>query len=215
MNVITAKNVKALPPSGEWMSKLKASMERFAGPGHPVNAVFYDDNWAGRQSWHCIYSVGLKTIIDVKNLDQVNRPLCWRFIAGGYKSLPTAEGCWMTHELNGIPARVMAMSQSREMAEILADAECLNQLSHISGHPADQYELRILRIPGLNLEAFWLKGNSDWIVPYGLILEGIDRVKLGAGQTLEKNKAYGVSEFLKLTHDVASKRLKAEETMPR
>jgi len=57
------------------------------------------------------------------------------------------------------------------MAEILADSEQLNDLTHLTGHPNDHYELRILRVPGLCLEAFWLKclrtKKDDLIVPYG------------------------------------------------
>jgi hypothetical protein len=217
MNVITAKNLTAPPVSHDWMRRLRTSLDAFAGPGDPIAAALYDENWAGRQAWHAVYSVGLQTILHAKKLDAIDKPLCWRFIAGGHKGIKTADGCWATHELCGLPAKVLATFRNREMAEILADAEQLNILNEVSGHPGDNYELRILRIPALCLEAFWLKSLSakrcDLIVPYGLVVDH-DLVKLGGGRTLHKNKAYPVAEFLKAVGPAAQQRLKVDERPP-
>jgi hypothetical protein len=219
MNVITAENLKAPRPSTDWLQQLKTSMRAFAGQGDPLGSVFYDETWPGRQAWHCVYSVGLETIKDLTKLDGINKPLCWRFIAGGHESMTTAAGCWTTHEYSGTAAKVMATLQSPEMAEMLANAERLNHLNDLSGYPRNQYELRVLRIPGLCIEAFWLKSLSarraDLIVPYGLVSHGSDRIKLCAGENLHKNKAYPAAEFLEMIRDAASKRLAADNKVQR
>ena len=213
MNVIKVKNLTVPRPSNDWNEKLKISLRAFAGSGDPIEAALYDESWAGRQASHCVYSVGLQTIKNLPHLNEINKPLCWRFIAGGHRNVPTADGCWATHEMCGGPPKVMATLRSREMADILADSELLNGLTHLTGHPNDQYELRILRVPGLCLEAFWLKcvktKKDDLIVPYGLVLNHT-RVKLGGGKSLEKNKVYHAPEFLKIVGEAARRRLAAE-----
>jgi hypothetical protein len=125
----------------------------------------------------------------------------------------------MTHELNGLPAKVMAALQGREMADILASAEKLNHLKQVSGSPKVDYELRVLRIPGLCVEAFWLKSPAgaepgDVIVPYGLVLGGTDTIKLFGGGTLKKDQAYPAADFLEIAKDAARKRLAVKQRAP-
>jgi len=181
-------------------------MKAFAGSGHPLSDCLSEESWPGRQAVHCIYSVGFQHLKDLKDLNSVEKPLAWRFIAGGHKKMKTAAACWSTHESSG-RAKLVCALQAPEMAEILANAELLNNLSELSDHSSHQYELRVLRIPALYLEAFWLKSQStqtpDWIVPYGLVPDGSDSIKLGAGIRLIKNKAYGVSDFLEIIRNAA------------
>jgi len=194
-------------------------MVDFAAPGDPLTTVLYDDNWVGRQAVHCVYSAGLKTVRELRRLGQIDKPFCWRFIAGGHQTMTSATGCWATHEASGTPPKVMASLQSREMADILACAEKLNDLRELKDRQNDAYELRVLRIPGLSLEAFWLKceksEKNDLLVPYGLVLQGNSRIKLPGGRTLEKNKAYSADEFLEIIQESAMKRLMADENPPR
>ncbi len=207
MNVTKASNIMTPRPSGPWMQQLRTSMAAFAGSGHPLSDCLCDENWPGRQAVHCIYSVGFRHLKDLKDLSGVEKPLAWRFIAGGHKKMKTAAACWSTHESGGPAAKVLCALQAPEMAEILANAELLNNLSELSDHSSQQYELRVLRIPALYLEAFWLKSQStqapDWIIPYGLVPDGSDSIKLGAGIRLIKNKAYKVSDFLEVIRNAA------------
>jgi hypothetical protein len=216
MHVITAKNLTAPAPSADWMQKLKACMAGFAGPGDPLDACSYDESWSGRQAYHCIYSVGLQTIANLKGLESVKAPLCWRFIAGGHKKMNTAAGCWCTHESNGTQAKVMASFQGEELAEVLACTERLNQLTEVAEYRANKYEMRVLRIPALCIEAFWLKSRSsekrDLMVPYGLILDSPGVIKLGAGATIQQNKTYPVADFLEIVGKAARRRLAATTT---
>jgi len=218
MNVITAKNLTVPRPSGEWMQKLRASMLAFAGPGHPLADCLAEETWPGRHAMHCVYSVGLRTIIDLKGLDNVDKPLGWRFIAGGHRSMGTAAACWSPHESSRLTAKVACAFEAPELAELLADTEQLNQLPALKNYPSHHYDLRVLRIPALHLEAFWLKSQSaergDLIVPYGLTLEDTDSIKLSAGRPLKKNQAYPVARFLDYIRDAARLQLATGDNAP-
>jgi hypothetical protein len=216
MHVITCENLKVPKPSNEWLQKLKTSMSAFASPSDPLSACLYDHDWRGRQAVHCLYSVGLKRIIDPRGLEGIEKPFCWRFVAGGHKKMTTAAGCWTTHELHGLEAKVMAAFQGPEMAEMLAHSEQLNQLKELSDHPTEQYDLRVLRIPGLYIEAFWLTctKRGDLMVPYGLLPDGKGSIKVGATGRLRINQAYPVAEFLKVVREAARQRLAAHDKAP-
>jgi hypothetical protein len=214
MNIITAKNLTAPTPSDGWMQKLRTSLAAFATPNGPFTAALYDENGPGRHACHCVYSVGLQTVKDLKKLDGINKPFCWRFFADGQTTTPMATSCFATHELNGLSAKVIAAMQGPEVADVLASAEQLNRLSQVSD-PNYQYELRVLRIPGLCIEAFWLKSLSaereDLIVPYGLCLDGKNSIKLISGERFDKNEAYPVDKFLTIVGDAAVQRLAADD----
>jgi hypothetical protein len=215
MDVITAKNLAVPSPSGDWMQKLKVSLAGFAGPNDPLNTALYDQDWRGRHAVHCLYSVGLSSIIDPQGLDRIDKPFCWRFVAGGHKAVTTAAGCWATHEAHALPPKIMATFRGPEMAEMLLSTELLNELAALKDHPNITYELRVLRIPALYLEAFWLKcpQRDDWIVPYGLLVDGNGLVKVGAEGRLNKNKAYPLSEFLQIAGQAARLRLASHNAL--
>jgi hypothetical protein len=220
MNVITAVNLKALAPSQMWIDKLRASLADFATPGDPLTAGLLVENWEGPEAAHPIYSVGLKTIMNPDVLADLNQPICWRFITGGSDPTAKASGCWATPEIQGLPAKVVAAVRGLEATDVLASTTQLNQLSIVVDQPANQFEVRVLRIPGLCVEAFWLKytgleaGSEDWIVPYGLVLGSANLIKLPGGGTLNKNQAYTASDFLRIAADAAQKRLAADKKAP-
>ena len=219
MDVVCAKNLKVPKPSAEWMQKLQACVAGFAGPSDPLTASLYDERWTGRQAVHCLYSAGLRTIVDLQEADTSRlRPCTWRVLAGGHSSVTNAMGCWASYEGEGVPAKVMAVLHGPEMADMLNSTELLNDMKELAdggGHP---YELRVFRVPALYLEAFWLKSLSaargDLILPYGLILDGRDRVKLGAGGRLERNRPYPMAEFLNHVREAARRRLAADDYAP-
>jgi hypothetical protein len=219
MDVITARNLNVPKPTAEWTEKLKAALAAFAHPGDPLAGLWADD-WPGRHAVHCLYSVGLRTVIGLKeaDLDKL-KPCSWRFIAAGHKSTPTATGCWATYEHDGVPPKIMAAVQAREMADILACAEQLNRLKQIDDYPNHQFELRVFRVPALYLEAFWVKCLTaqcgDMVLPYGLLLDGQNLVKLGAGARLNRNQPYSMAEFLKLVQKAARLRLAADDDTPK
>jgi hypothetical protein len=220
MDVITARNLNVPKPSAEWTEKLKAALAAFAHPGDPLVAGLWADDWPGRHSVHCLYSVGLRTVMGLTEagMDQL-KPCSWRFIAGGHKSMPTASGCWATYEHDGVPPKIMAAVQAREMADLLACAEQLNTLKEFGDNPNYQFELRVLRVPALHLEGFWVKCLSaqggDLVLPYGLLLDGQNLVKLGAGARLNRNQPYPMAAYLNLVQEAARLRLAAEDDAPK
>jgi hypothetical protein len=221
MDVITAVNLRGLEPSAVWMQKLKASLADFAGPGSPLTAGLLEDNWGGPQTAHPIYSVGLSAISNPDLLAGLEKIFCWRFMAGE-SSGPIATGCWATPELPGLPAKVIAAVRGPEVADVLASTDQLNHLSIVANQPDNHFDIRVLRIPGICVEAFWLKytgltqagGASDWIVPYGLVISGSNIIKLPGGGTLTKNQAYSANDFLTIAASAARKRLISGQNMP-
>jgi hypothetical protein len=219
MNVITAINLSALTPSAIWMQKLRASLSAFAAPDSPLITGLLAENWDGPQAVHPIYSVGLKSIMNPNVLASLDQPICVRFITGGLDPTAQATGCWAAPEGQGFPAKVVAAVRGPEFTDILASTAQLNHLSIIADQPGNAFEVRVLRIPALCLEAFWLKytGNaasSDWIVPYGLIENGAGLIKLPGKVTLNKNQAYSASEFLTIAATAAQARLEADKNAP-
>src|SRR5579885_945195 len=197
MNVITAGNLKTPMPSNEWVNKLRASVQAFAKQHDPLTAGLWADTWAGPHAVHGIYSFGLKTIIE-RGINSDKPPICLRYVAATAHEDKVASACLASPEVPGMPAKVVAAMRGPEMAELLADANLLNQLSELE-NPDNEYEFRVLRVPAIYLEAFWLRsvtsGRADLIVPYGLLVDG-DSIKLSGGTTLTRKKAYPADEFL-------------------
>lgn len=210
INVKTAKNLSVPRPSAEWMQKLRASMAAFDVPSHSFSDCVAEETWPGRQAVHCVYSVGLRTIIGLEGLGSIDKPLGWRFLAGGHKEIATAVACMSSHEVSGKTAKVLATLEAPEVAEILRHTEDLGKLPQVRNHPSDHYELRVIRIPALFIEAFWLKSQGakpDLIVPYAVILDRRNSTKLGTGKTLIKNQAYTAADFLKTIRPAAQQKL--------
>lgn len=224
MNVIKPRaNVTVPRPPAAWGAKLevlKAKLAAFYGHHHPMTSVIGEDS-PGRHAVHCVYSFGLGTIMEGKHLPET-APFCWRFLAGGHKNMTTAAGCMASDGLGkSAEPRVMATWETPEAAELLRDTESLNKKFERLNE--DSYELRVLRIPALYIEAFWLKllnssrgrrrgseSPGDLIVPYGLLVAD-GRIKLNSGTTLKKNEVYSVAKFLETIRGAASQRLKFDD----
>jgi hypothetical protein len=208
MNVITANNLKAPMPSKDWTNQLKASLARFAPAGSPLTAGLLVDDWDGPQAVHSVYSVSMATM--ERGLDSVTNPICWRCLAGR-PNARTASVCWASPAIKGLPVVVACAMHGSAAADVLASIARLNHLKEVSDYPAHHYELRILRIPALFLETFWLKPQvgetSDVIVPYGGVLNSSDELKLPGGGTLKRNQAIPVEAFMTTTREAAKVRI--------
>jgi hypothetical protein len=215
MDVITAINLRAPSPSAVWMQGLQTSLAGFVPTGSPLCTGVLDTNWPGPQAAHPIYSVGLNAIVNATALADFDKIFCWRFLAGDVTA-GIASGCWATPEMDGVPAKIIAAIRGPEAADVLASATGLNGLNIVSSQPDNHYDVRVLRVPALCLEAFWLRDtnpvalgakSSDWIVPYGLITHGSTIIKLPGGHTLNKNQAYSEADFLTIARNAAQRRL--------
>lgn len=222
MDVISAINLKVPSPSALWMQGLKASLVGFAPADSLLCTGVLDETWPGPQASHPIYSVGLNTIVNAGGLAAFDKIFCWRFLAGDVTA-GVASGCWATAEVDGVPAKIIAAIRGPEAADVLASATGLNNLNIVSGQPANHYDVRVLRVPGLSLEAFWLRSTDsaapggtagDWIIPYGLVTGGSSIIKLPGGQTLNKNQAYSEADFLTIAGNAARRRLASALVSP-
>lgn len=212
MNVIKVKHLKTPALSSQGMRDLQDSLTAFSGPDDLHATILRTENWPGREATHLVYSVGLRTIRELKELDESRLgPLSWRFFADGDTTMTNATVCWATAEHPGLPVKVMSVIQGPAIADILTSTELLNDLREVSDHPDHEYEVRVLRIPALYIEAFWLKSLSaergDLIVPYGLALDGRDLIKFSAKGRLNRNRAYPVAEFLRIVGSAKLPRL--------
>lgn len=212
MNVIRVNNLKTPGPSREVMADLRASLTAFAGPDDPLTVSLWNDNWPGRSAVHRVHYAGLQTLTQLKELDENKLgPVSWRFFAAGHPSTGVAAACMATSGSPDAPAKVMAITRGPAPAEVLNSTELLNELTELSGNPNNQYELRVLRMPSLGIEVFWLKplsdGLVDLIVPYGWIPASWNLPHPGPDGKPAKNQATQAVSFLQLTADAARERL--------
>jgi hypothetical protein len=212
MNVIRINNLKTLGPSREDMADLRASLTAFAGPDDPLTVSLSTDNWPGRSAVHRVHYAGLQTLTGLKELDENKLgPVGWRFFAAGHAAEGVASACMTTSGSPGAPAKVMAITRGPAPAEVLNSTELLNELSDLTGNPNNQYELRVLRMPSLGIEVFWLKAVSDGlvdlIVPYGWIPANWNLAHPSPDGKPAQNQATQVVGFLKLAADAARERL--------
>jgi hypothetical protein len=217
MNVIKVKNLNTPAPSQQELEEMRAGLAALAGSDDPLTASVYAENWQGRQAAHLVYYVGLRTLTELDKLDESKLgPRSWRFFAGGHKTLTAATACVTTCGGPGLPpVKVMAVTRGPAPAEILRSTELLNELSEVSGNPNNQYELRVLRIPALGMEAFWLHSQSanvgDLVVPYGSLPASWSSNKPGAPNG---SQVYTETDFLKAAADLARQRLAQPDITP-
>ena len=209
MSLITSRNLSEPKLHPAWFHHVKASLAAFVGANHPLLGVLEVD-CPEPHAVHQVYSLGLRDIAEGKDLFQSARRRGWRFLAGGYPSVGVGGGCHVTDELADVPWKVLGTLEAREIVELLENTKKLNELPEVTRNASNIFEVRVLRIPGLYLEGFWLRQThgrgGDLMVPYGLLLEG-DDVKLPERKRLRRMKALPMDTFLSTIRPSAQKRL--------
>jgi hypothetical protein len=125
----------------------------------------------------------------------------WRFLAGGALSQPIAGD--VIAPPGDRPPRLISVLHGPQSPACLQIAFSL--MARLEAHPnlLDSYELRILSVPGLLVEAFWLKtpaAENDLVVPYrNLVTE------------LEGKPVFTMGEFLSIVKPLAQEQLQFEE----
>jgi hypothetical protein len=94
------------------------------------------------------------------------RPVGWRIFAG-YDDRNSVLGSLRTNERTGW--KMTSAHYGGRAQSALQAADALNRLDEVKAH---DYELRVLAVPSLSLEAYWLvareQGVPDLVVPYPL-----------------------------------------------
>ena len=130
------------------------------------------------------------------SLNERAAPAGWRFLGG------TVHGQSVAAIVDNVdkPARMAALARGIAIASLIRAASRVGELT-IAQDPNRKDALRVLKIPGLLVEAFWLQSADpkveNMVVPY--FAEFID--------TLLPMQPITEKEFLKIVREVAIKRV--------
>jgi hypothetical protein len=126
---------------------------------------------------HVIYHLGLDDLAGGKGLDAA-KPVGWGHIAGPL----LIETKFDTHELSQLNQGPFGVGITNSIAR--AESQ------------GGDYEVNVLRIPGIYLLALWLKGSEDALVPVA-----------PAPQEFEADRFYRSAEFMGIAQRLAQTRL--------
>ena len=178
------------------------------------------DEYAPNSSYHLpSYAISLKDLANLSagqnnaaglNIDSVAKEVAWQCLAlcksgkvvvgevTPRSQAPRPAG----HAFDG-PVRMTSLSQGPIIDGIYKNAVDLANIKEELGQKfglADDYEPRMLKIPGLLVTAIWLKsqvaGGADWIVPLHTKIDDLQKEQL---VTMEK--------FVEITQSLAKNRL--------
>jgi len=152
--------------------------------------------------WQEVFVLGLNDLQAHKDLSAAT-PAGWRCFAGtipgpvvvGYVA-PRPPSFW----------RLTAVTFGTRASDALTESQALDAVPQVQ---TSDYNLRFLRIPGLNLELFWfvsLSGGNDLIIPS----------PAGSAQlqsSLSKSRFFDSPVFLSIVYGLASQRLAYPATM--
>ena len=150
-----------------------------------------------------IYNLGARDVLAKADPGVTAKLVSWRYFAGGDNETTTVAG---DVDASSTP-QVTSLSYGASAWTALKAAEALENLPDFSG-PAASYEPRLLRIPGLLTEAFWLKSLSqsagreaDWVVPYRTPIKDLDQAK-----------PYPIKDFLQMLYPLAQQAVKGNDS---
>jgi hypothetical protein len=117
------------------------------------------------------------------------RQVGWGFLAGSPGGRPiaaqiTASGAGQKQELT-------AVAHGPEVALLI---QSIHEAQSMAALQNDSYELELLRIPGILVEAFWMRASqgADLVVPFHTMSKELDR-----------RRAYKVDEFIAAARSLA------------
>ena len=201
-------------PAPSAMLAVFARWADFAGPSDPsLDTLLHV--YPEQHNMQVIYALGLEDLwaTGLQNARKVG----WRFLAGS--GLRQAVAANVT-ETGNEPPQMTALTRGPEIASAIRAAQRIrDDFPEIKDAPC-QYELRVLKIPGILLEVFWLKrydsdppppgnggGNSD---PASTAKTGGDLVVPYFAlfcDNLNVMKVLQLDDFLKIAKQLAAERL--------
>jgi hypothetical protein len=119
----------------------------------------------------------------------------WRYLKGIGPDMAIAA---LAHQEPGGVASFTGITGGPQIAKAVRAAEGLPTMP---GAPDGTYETRLLSIPGLLTDCFWLRsqsGGSDWVIPFDTVATGI-----------QEKHFYPMDAFLALARPLASARVAA------
>ncbi len=129
-------------------------IDAFLQPGDPS-----PDNLRQQQYWQWTFTLGLEELAKA-NAKLPGAAVGWRYVIGDGSGQALSATVDSKNKLVGL-SRGPAVSSSLNVA---------SELRTLPEAAEDDYEIRLLTIPGLLTEAFWLKSKdnkkSDLIVPF-------------------------------------------------
>ena len=166
-------------PPAAMQHALLAGLPDFTNSSDPAAGDLFKAN-QGQE----VYVLSLKDIKSGAGL-RAKQDAGWRFVSA---ATPGGVGAaaHVSNDAHGTPV-MRGISHGPEIAAAVRAAREVESLPEVA---AQQFDMWVLRIPAVLVEAYWLKsssGNKELIVPYH------------AGTTkLQLMKAYSVKEFLKI-----------------
>ena len=140
-----------------------------------------------------VYVLGLQQIIEGTPPGEQNFA-GWRYLTDIAPDLAVAG---YISQQDGAPT-FAGIAYGRQLADAVRASEEVETRPEVAGAT---YELRLLGVPGLLVDAYWLHwandrgSDKDFIFPYGTISSGLDSTKL-----------YRMTEFLDAIRDLAKER---------
>jgi len=177
------------PPPPEGTTEALGALENFLRPGDPPPTRL-------RIPMGQPYlSVGLRQLADG---DEILRPAPagWRFLL---RSEPGQAEQAIAADVNTRAEGAPKMTGVWRGMQIQKLAQAIDELEALPEVRAQDYELRILGIPGLHIEAFWLKpeaGGPDLVVPFRALTKEIQLMR-----------AYPADEFRQISRRMAKDHL--------
>lgn len=151
--------------------------------------------------WQEVFVLGLSDLQAGKDL-KAAKSVAWRCFAGTMPGPVVA--CYVA--LRHSAFKMTAITFGTRASNSLTESQALDSLPQL---PTSKYDLRFLRIPGLNLELFWLvslSGGNDLIIPSPT---GSAQLQKG----LSSQRWYESPGFLNIVYPLASNRLSYPATM--
>jgi hypothetical protein len=177
-------------PPNEVINALREGIPKFIRPNDPDFRILLQDSL---RCWQFVFSLGLRDIVANKGI-AASKPVGWCSLASTGLDLSvsgfiTLEQTVLT-ELSSGPGALQAFQQTRE-------------IEHFPELVNGGYEWVVVSIPGLLVDAFWLRsqmGTPEWIVPYRTL-----------AKELTLMKKYTVDQFLGIVRPMATAALDDEK----
>jgi len=173
-------------PAARIRQAVVIGVDNFIKPNDPLR-----DSLKNPKDGLQVFSMGLKSIAAGADIDAA-KPVGWRFMV---RSGEDAAAALVLNTLGDVSPRMSSLSRGPEVAKAI---DVKSQLEKLVQTQDQSYEIRVLRVPGVFVEAYWLqpKVGAGWVIPFISVTPGFD-----VGQ------AYRPRQFLDTIRPLAEKRL--------